>query len=159
MTDENKPQLPEPAASNQQIDETRPVVAAVYARLPVPPVPSSNIEAWFTTMDFWFVACGITAEKQKVATVIAALDPNVVCQLCDVIAAIPVMNKFEYIREKIIEHFADSEQRRLNRLLSDMPLGDKKPSELYYEMKRVAGTTMAESALKSFGPQILSIVC
>lgn len=53
-----------------------------------------------------------------------------------------------YVKEKIIEHIADSEQRRLNRLLSELPLGDKKPSELYFEMKRVAGNTLGDAALK-----------
>ena len=51
-------------------------MAAVFARLPIPPIPSANIEAWFTTMDFWFIASVITGERQKVATVIATLDPN-----------------------------------------------------------------------------------
>lgn len=123
-------------------------VAVVYARLPLPPIASSNIESWFTTMDFWFSASGITADKQKMATVLAAMDPNVISQLTDVIADMPSSDRYEFIKTKIIAHFADSEQRRLNRLLSELPLGDKKPSELYYEMKRVAGSTLGEAALK-----------
>lgn len=123
-------------------------VAVVYARLPLPQLSSSNIESWFTTMDFWFTASGITSDKQKAATVLAALDPSVIAQLPDVISTMPLTERYNFVRTKIIEHFADSEQRRLNRLLSDLPLGDKKPSELYYEMKRVAGTTLGEAALK-----------
>lgn len=123
-------------------------IAAVYARLPLPQLSCSNIESWFITMDFWFAASGISSDKQKTATVLAALDPSVIAQLTDVIASIPAVNRFDFVRSKIIEHFADSEQRRLNRLLSEMPLGDRKPSELYYEMKRVAGTTLGEAALK-----------
>ncbi|XP_061398806.1 uncharacterized protein LOC133334506 [Musca vetustissima] len=123
-------------------------VSAVYARLPFPQMCNSNIEAWFVTMDFWFTASGIISDKQKAATVLTALSPNVISQLTEVIAAIPVTDRFDYIRRKIIEHFADSEQRRLNRLLSELPLGDRKPSELYFEMKRVAGSTLGEAALK-----------
>lgn len=123
-------------------------VSAVYARLPVPQMSNSNIEAWFTTMDFWFTASGIVADKQKTATILAALDPNIISQLADVIANMPASDKYTYIREKITEHFADSEHRRLNRLLSELPLGDKRPSELYFEMKRVAGNTLGEAALK-----------
>lgn len=123
-------------------------ISAVYARLPVPQMTNSNIEAWFTTMDFWFTASGIVADKQKTATVLAALNPNVISQLADVIASMPPTDRYVYVRAKIIELFADSEQRRLNRLLSELPLGDKKPSELYFEMKRVAGNTLGDAALK-----------
>ncbi|XP_036347621.1 uncharacterized protein LOC118757000 [Rhagoletis pomonella] len=124
-------------------------IAVVYARLPIPPMASTNIEAWFTSMEFWFTASGITADKQKTATVLAALDPNVLSQLGDVIAALPQNDSFDYVKQKIIEHFADSEQRRLNRVLSELPLGDKKPSELFFEMRRVAGNTLGDAALKS----------
>lgn len=129
-------------------DSTPASVSAVYARLPFPQMCNTNIEAWFTTMDFWFTASGITSDKQKAATVLAALSPNVISQLTEVIAAIPATDRFDYVKQKIIEHFADSEQRRLNRLLSELPLGDKKPSELFFEMKRVAGSTLGEAALK-----------
>lgn len=135
-----RPRPESPAAAN---------VSVVYARLPLPQMASSNIESWFTTMDFWFTASGISSDKQKTATVLAALDPGVISQLSEVIAEMPQIERYNYIRTKIIYHFADSEQRRLNRLLSELPLGDKKPSELYYEMKRVAGTTLGEAALKS----------
>ena len=67
----------------------------------------------------------------------------------DVIASMPLNDRYEYVKAKIINHFADSEQRRLNRLLSELPLGDRKPSELFYEMKRVAGSTLGEAAVKS----------
>ncbi|XP_017474837.1 PREDICTED: uncharacterized protein LOC108365344 [Rhagoletis zephyria] len=64
----------------------------------------------------------------------------------------PQNDKFENVKTKIIEHFADSDQRRLiienNRLQSELPLGDRKPSELYFQMKRVAGTTLGEADLK-----------
>ncbi|XP_067619883.1 uncharacterized protein [Eurosta solidaginis] len=139
-----------PQQQNQNVVEVQPnerQAAVIYARLPVPAMSSSNIEAWFTSMDFWFTASGIRSDKQKAATVFAALDPTVVSQLAQVIADMPQSDKFEYVKTKIIEHFADREQRRLNRLLSELPLGDRKPSELYLEMKRVAGTTLGDAAL------------
>ncbi|XP_065356495.1 uncharacterized protein LOC135950899 [Calliphora vicina] len=138
--DTSQPRAESPASAN---------VAVVYARLPLPQMASSNVESWFTTMDFWFTASGISSDKQKTATVLAALDPSVISQLSEVIAEMPQNERYDYIRKKIIYHFADSEQRRLNRLLSELPLGDKKPSELYYEMKRVAGSTLGDTALKS----------
>lgn len=51
-------------------------IAVVYARLPVPQMSSCNIEACFTTMDFWLTASGITTDRQKTTTILAALDPS-----------------------------------------------------------------------------------
>lgn len=126
-----------------------------YPRLPMPAVTNTNIEAWFITMDFWFTACGINDDHQRFATVLAAMDPNVVAQLIEVVREAPLNGKFEFIKSKLVAHFADSEQRKLNRLLSEMPLGDKRPSELFHEMKRVAGTVLGDTALKSLWAQRL----
>ena len=104
-------------------------ISVIYARLPIPQMYHTNIEAWFTTMDFWLTASGIVADKQKTATILAALNPNVISQLADVIASMPQSDIYEYTKTKIIAHF-------LNRLLSEMPLGDKRLSELYHEMER-----------------------
>lgn len=67
----------------------------------------------------------------------------------------PAIGKYDFIRQKLIDHYADSEQRKLNRLLSEMPLGDKRPSELYHDMKRVAGNVLGEAALKGLWAQRL----
>ena len=137
-----------PGRSTNERNTAQGNISVIYSRLPVPPMSSANIDAWFISMDIWFTASGIIADKQKTATILAALDRNVIAQLADVIASMPLANRYDYIKEKIISHFADSEQRRLNRLLSELPLGDKRPSELFFEMKRVAGTTLGEAALK-----------
>lgn len=126
-----------------------------YARMPMPTVTNTNIEAWFTSMDYWFDASGIFSERQRSSTILAAIDPNVLSQLNDTVRAAPEIGKYEFIKQKLIEHYADSEQRKLNRLLSEMPLGDKRPSELYHEMKRVAGNVLGEVALKSLWSQRL----
>lgn len=126
-----------------------------YARVRMPTVTNTNIEAWFTSMDYWFIASGITADQQRFSTILAAIDPNVLAQLTDAIREQPAEGKYEFIKLKLIAHFADSEQRKLNRLLSEMPLGDKRPSELYHEMKQVAGNVLGEAALKGLWSQRL----
>lgn len=106
-------------------------------------------------MDYWFIASGIFDDEQRFCTILAAIDPNVLTQLAEVLQAAPVNGKYEFVRQKLIAHFADSEQRKLNRLLSEMPLGDKRPSELFHEMKRVAGNVLGEAALKGLWTQRL----
>jgi len=68
-------------------------------------------------------------------------------ELRSIIDGTPAVEKYAYIKAKLIGYFADSQQRRLQRVLSDMPLGDKKPSQLLNEMKRVAGNSLSEPVL------------
>lgn len=68
-------------------------------------------------------------------------------ELRAIIDATPTNEKYAYIKTKLTEHFADSQQRRLQKVLSDMPLGDTKPSQLFNEMKRVAGKSLHETVL------------
>ena len=79
-------------------------ISVIYARLPIPQMSHTNIEAWFTTMDFWFTASGIVADKQKTATILAALNPNVISQLADVIASMPHLQfKVDSERQTLFE--------------------------------------------------------
>lgn len=126
-----------------------------YPRIRMPTVTNTNIEAWFRSMEHWFRASGIFDEYQRCETVLASIDPNILDQLNDQLDRAPAVGKFSFIKRTLIAHFADSEQRKLNRLLSEMPLGDKRPSELYHEMKQVAGNVLGDTALKSLWTQRL----
>nr|XP_049464884.1 uncharacterized protein K02A2.6-like [Anopheles coluzzii] len=77
----------------------------------------------------------------------AQVPPNKLTELRSIIDGTPAVEKYAYIKAKLIGYFADSQQRRLQRVLSDMPLGDKKPSQLLNEMKRVAGNSLSEPVL------------
>lgn len=126
-----------------------------YPRIRMPVLTNRNIEAWFRSMDHWFRASGIFDDGQRCETVLATIDTEVLDQLNDQLERMPQIGKYDFAKRVLIAHYADSEQRRLNRLLSEMPLGDKRPSELYHQMKQVAGNVIGEAALKSLWAQRL----
>lgn len=126
-----------------------------YPRIRMPVVTNTNIEAWFASMNHWFNASGIFSDQQRYDTILAAIDPNVLAQLSESLQLAPADGKYEFAKQILVAHFADSEQRKLNRLLSEMPLGDKRPSELFHDMKRVAGNVLGEAALKGLWTQRL----
>lgn len=116
-------------------------------RIPMPTMTDCNIEAFFYSLEFWFMASGITKDTRKFVTVCATLPPNKLMELKPVIDAAPANKKYEYIKQELIEHLADSEKKRVQKVLSDMPLGDRNPSDLYKEMKRVAGTSLSDTVI------------
>lgn len=75
------------------------------------------------------------------------ITPTRLIELRAIIDAVPTAQKYAYIKAALTNHFAESEQRRLRRVLSEMPLGDQRPSQLYHSMQRVAGATLTENAL------------
>lgn len=123
------------------------VETVTVPRLNPPSMADSNIESYFMSLDFWFAASGITAQhdNRKFNIVMAQVPPNKLTELRGILEAVPEVGKYTYIKAKLIEYFADSQQRRLQRVLSDMPLGDMKPSLLFNEMKRVAGTSLSDA--------------
>lgn len=125
-------------------------VEAIHApRLNPPSMEDTNIETYFMSLEFWFAASGIGSlhDTRKYNIVMAQVPPNKLTELRSIIDGTPAVDKYAYIKTKLIGYFADSQQRRLQRVLSDMPLGDKKPSQLLNEMKRVAGSALSETVL------------
>lgn len=130
-------------------EESAHVETIAAPRLNPPSMTASNIESYFMSLEFWFAASGIHSQHdtRKYNIVMAQVPPNKLIELRSIIDATPAEGKYTYIKTKLIEYFADSQQRRLQRVLSDMPLGDMKPSLLFNEMKRVAGTSLGEDVL------------
>lgn len=127
----------------------RPEIAAgsAYPRIPLPTMEDGEIENYFMSLEFWFAASGVADDGRKYNTVMAQVPARKLTELRPIIDAVPERNRYEYIKRSLVEHFADSRQRRLQRVLAEMPLGDNKPSKLYYDMARTAGGSLSEQVL------------
>lgn len=125
------------------------VAAIAIPRLNPPVMADTNIDAYFMSLEFWFAASGITAQhdSQRYNIVMAQVPPQKLGELRTIVENTPTSGKYAYIKSKLTEHFADSQQRRLHRVLSEMHLGDLKPSHLFNEMKRVAGDSLGDTLL------------
>ncbi|XP_055589514.1 uncharacterized protein LOC129741757 [Uranotaenia lowii] len=134
---------------NVKLEDAVQVQTVSAPRLNPPNMTASNIESYFLSLEFWFAASGIGAshDTKKYNIVMAQVPVEKLTELRTIIEGVPVSEKYPYIKSKLIEHFADSQQRRLHRVLAEMPLGDKKPSQLFNEMQRVAGTSLGDAVL------------
>lgn len=142
-----QPMTQAPVYHQYQPEQTAPTVT--YAQLPYPRLTPNDIEAWFMSWGFWFDASGIVDDSRKFNTILAALDPATLPQLSGILSSVPPINRYEYIKERITKHYRESNQKIINRLLSDMTLGDLKPSRLYFDMKRAADSIgITDEALK-----------
>lgn len=119
------------------------------AKVPFPTMPGVHqIDLWFAQMRSWFELNRITSDSTKYNMVIAHLRHDALEQVEELVRQPPEQNKFESIKNALVQRFADSERTRIHKLLSGITLGDKKPSHLLQELRR-ANVGNDETILKN----------
>lgn len=103
-----------------------------------PPFWQTKPSLWFAQVDAQFFANNIRSDNVKYYTIVAALDSQVLEQVSDVVESSSEKEKYQVLRKQLILRFTDSEVKQLRKLLSEVELGDKKPSQLLREMKILA---------------------
>lgn len=109
----------------------------------------SNPTAWFKVLDNQFTSARITDELTKFNHVMSMLDIATIEKCMDIIEGIPNATAYTQFRTEAINRFSESENSRLQKVLSGTDLGDRKPSQLLHEMRSLAGTAFPEEPLKT----------
>lgn len=115
----------------------------------LPPFIAKDIKFWFLQVEALFRNGGITADQSKFDHVITALDVTAAADIRDVIEDPPEADMYETIKTKLIERLAISESTRIKDILSNQPMGDRKPSQHLRHLKAQAGAHFSEAALGS----------
>ncbi|XP_058130143.1 uncharacterized protein LOC131286271 [Anopheles ziemanni] len=118
-------------------------------RINPPDMNIEDLQSYFWALEHWFAASGITEtmDARRYHIVLAQLPARSRPDLRPLLDAAPAGNKYEFAKRTIIAHYEESQRSRLQRLLSDMVLGDRKPSQLLAEMRRTANGAMSDSML------------
>lgn len=122
-----------------------------------PPVWRDNIELWFSNVESQFVLSNITADETKFHHIVSALDSEISSYVADIIKNPPTKDSYDSLKKRLVEQFADSETTRIRTLLSDMSLGDLKPSQLLYKMKQLSDNKVSDEILKMLWMQRLPV--
>ncbi|GBN92671.1 hypothetical protein AVEN_50947-1 [Araneus ventricosus] len=114
-----------------------------------PPFWHSNPALWFRQMESQFTLACVTSEIPKFHHIVAALQPEELEVVGDIMLNPPADEPYDALRESLCLQYADSKERRLRDLISSMQLGDRKPSRLLLEMRSKAENKISEELLKS----------
>ncbi|GBN84286.1 hypothetical protein AVEN_36067-1 [Araneus ventricosus] len=138
-----------PPRDNGESD-TKHSVSAEIARVAFKPPPlwRNNVELWFSQRESQFLISGISQEETKFHHVVAVLEEDILSCVSDLIRCRPNDNPYTQLKNRLIAQLADSESVRLRNLLSDMQLGDKKPSRLLHEMQDLSLGKIEESVMR-----------
>lgn len=115
----------------------------------VPPFWRPNVKLWFMQLESQFVTANINVENTKFHYVLGAIESDVLNQVSDFLVSLPNENKYSLLKAKLIDEFSDSEARKARKLLTELQLGDRKPSALLREMRELAGTDISDQFLKN----------
>ncbi|KAL7724971.1 hypothetical protein ACLKA6_009760 [Drosophila palustris] len=121
----------------------------------VPPFWAERPEIWFAQIESQFCIAGITADKTKFHTVVASMESSVISQITDAVLNPPAVDMYGKLKLNIIERFCESEQKKIQKLLSDIDLGDRRPTQLLNELRGLAKDRINEDFLKSLWMQRL----
>ncbi|XP_064211987.1 uncharacterized protein LOC135265764 [Tribolium castaneum] len=120
-----------------------------------PPFWKGDPKLWFIQLEAQFNLGKITSDTTKYHYVVSAIDTSVLQQIAAFVTNPPAVNQYEGIKQRLISTFSDSQERQLRKLLSEIDLGDKKPSQLLNEMKRLGDSAVSDELLKTLWLQRL----
>ena len=113
----------------------------------IPPIWRDKIRLWFAQFE-----AIMNAQKKGDQTmfelVIGQLERQDLDEISDIILHPPANQRYEALKSRLFQVYEESEQRQVQRLLSEMELGDMKPSQLLRRMKNLAGDNISDSALR-----------
>ncbi|XP_045783638.1 uncharacterized protein LOC123879786 [Maniola jurtina] len=116
---------------------------------------SSRIpEFWMDKPKLWFAQFEATIYGQKLGDaakqnlVVTKLTKGAIEQISDLILEPPENNKYEALKERLLQVFEETKERQFRQLLSEMELGSQKPSQLLRRMKDLAKGKIAEESLR-----------
>ncbi|GFT39450.1 uncharacterized protein NPIL_354591 [Nephila pilipes] len=102
-----------------------------------------------------FELSGITNDVTKYNNVIAAIDSEILLVVSNLLLDSPHVDRFVTLKNRLIQEFSDSKILQIRKLLSELQLGDDKPSHLLRKMKELAGTVLNDDFLKNLWLQRL----
>ncbi|GFX15063.1 uncharacterized protein TNCV_4898301 [Trichonephila clavipes] len=110
-------------------------VARIALRLPT--FWKSNVRLWIAQCDHAFTFSGISSDDTKYSALVANLDAETLSYVSDIVLSPPNSDKYHTLSQRLITQFSDSETQKIKKLLTDLQLGDEKPSHLLRKMKEL----------------------
>lgn len=108
----------------------------------LPPFWVHQPDLWFKYIESQFFIHKINSEKSKFHLSVAHLPADIFAKVYDIISDPLESNAFSVLKETIINSLSLSEEKILDKLLSKAEMGDRKPSDVYRELKRFLGDSI-----------------
>ncbi|BHF77644.1 hypothetical protein SprV_0602075300 [Sparganum proliferum] len=127
-------------------DSTSQPIAGTHT-FDLPSVWLGDIALWLRTVESRFALRQITREDTKFHYVVAALPMVIATDLRDIIDWPPTEAPYTALKEALISRISLSTQKRLQRLISEEDLGNRKPTQLLRRLEQLADGQMLDATM------------
>lgn len=122
-------------------------VAGISLSMRIPPFWRDKPRLWF--ISFEAATDGLKKSQAQLAQmVIAQLEKQDIEQIADLLYNPPNTDQYNVLKNRLISAFEESDSRQLQKLLSEIELGDQKPSQLLRRMRTLARDKVPDSTLR-----------
>ncbi|XP_075151198.1 uncharacterized protein LOC142225307 [Haematobia irritans] len=115
----------------------------------VPPFWKANPKLWFSQMESQFINAGISQDSTKYHTLVGSIESNILNTVSHIIENPPERDLYNSLKNALLAEFQDSEEKRLQKLMENVDLGDRKPSAMLRDMRQLASGKVSEEMLRS----------
>lgn len=119
----------------------------VSPRLPL--FTPNKPEVWFIIAEAQFSLAGINQQGTKFKHLLGQLDPSTVENLLDIAASETFTNKYDLAKARLLKVYADSEEKKINKLLREVEMGDEKPSQFLLRLEVLGNGKVPENIIKN----------
>ena len=116
--------------------------------LNLPSFWEKDIELWLAAVEHQFILSNIFTEQRRFSAMLDTLDYNVIRRVQNIIRN-PGNQTYHSLKKALIELYKISDNDRFDHLLHRIDLGDRKPSELLSEFRKLLGESYSENTYPS----------
>ncbi|KAF6209425.1 hypothetical protein GE061_015172 [Apolygus lucorum] len=120
-----------------------------HAALKLPKFWHQDPELWFISVEAQFETARprITRSETKLNHILAKIQPEHLREIADVLRD-PTRRNYDSIKEAVIKRFGETDDEKLNKLLGNIDIGDRLPSQHLRELQRLAGPGVPNHLLR-----------
>ena len=114
----------------------------------IPPFWADRPEIWFFQIEAQFAINRITSEETKFNYLVSQLEPKYVENIWDIISS-ENSSKYSAAKQRLLNIFKESEDKKISRLFTGIDLGDLNPSQLLRKMQSLAGEDVSNKVSRT----------
>lgn len=120
-----------------------------HVAVKIPPLWKSKIKLWFIQVESNFALAKITNDDTKYNHLISCIDAETLSTVSDILFSPPTADKYNALKSRLIAEFSASENEQIRQLISELHLGDDRPSQLLRKMRELGGKSVNDDFLKT----------